>query len=589
MHRLLKRQLRKTNLSPELEAQFSELFDRISRAYETFDKDLVRLENILEKSSRELFVANQKLKEDVEIKSEEIFKTKSQLERVLANVKGVIFETDHKGEFIFLNPAWESLTGYKIEECIGHHYSDFLVHFEAEAKTIMEAISCANEEVFYQVLPAVHKNGQTKWVEITFKSILNEEGSFQGAIGSIIDVSNLKETEIKLQRSQDLAKKASQAKEDFLSTMSHEIRTPLNGVIGITNILLMEEHLESQQEHLQGLKFSSEHLLALINDILDYNKIEAGKIDLEEKDFDFNGLLAALKRNFDFQAAEKGIKFKIKRDEEIPSVLVGDSTRLSQILNNLLSNAIKFTSEGQVVLDIEEVHNTHDTIDIHFQIKDTGIGIPEEKIPHIFEKFKQADSNTTRKYGGSGLGLSICKSLLELMKSNLNVTSVVNEGSNFNFKVQFKKSDKAVTKIGQSRILHVGDANLSGTNILVAEDNKLNQHVVKRFLAKWGADFDIVENGQEAVDKFAEKHYDIILMDLQMPIMNGYDASRLIKEKSDAEGRKIPIIALTASAHIDVKFKTRAIGMTGFLPKPFNPVQLYETIKEQISAESLLS
>lgn len=586
MHRLLKRQLRKANFNEAEMENFSELFDKISSAYNDFDQDMVRLENILEKSSRELFVANQKLKEDVENKSEEIFKTKSQLEHVLKNVEGVIFETDSQGKFLFLNKAWETVTGFAIEEALGRHYSEFLSQLGNDDKEELDKIACSDSETYSNVLEAKTKDGVSKWIEIAFKSIQGEDEKTTGVIGSIIDVTTLKKTEIELKKSQQLYKKASLAKEDFLSTMSHEIRTPLNGVIGITNILLMDEYLDAQYENLQGLKYSSEHLLALINDILDYSKIEAGRIDLENKDFDFNSLITSIKRNFEFQAAEKGIKFKVKRDDEIPNYLIGDSTRLSQVINNLLSNAIKFTSEGQVVLDIEEVEQDDKNISIHFQVKDTGIGIPTDKLPHIFEKFKQAESSITRKFGGSGLGLSICNSLIDLMGGKLEVDSIEDKGSNFKFTLKFDRSEKFDSKAPSGYLSNpMKEADLSGIHILIAEDNKLNQHVVKRFLSKWNATYDIADNGEIAVEQFLKGEYDIILMDLQMPVMNGYDASRIIKEKAESRGKPIPIIALTASAHIDVKFKTRAIGMTGFLTKPFNPIQLYETIKEQMEMD----
>ncbi len=582
MHKLLQLQLEKSGLSKKQISKMGNLFELIVQAYMGYDKDLSMLDNILDQSSQEFVEVNEVLEEDVAEITSEFTRTQEQLERVVDNVPGVIFETDEEGNFKFLNPSWEKLSGYKVEETLGQHYSKFLQGFNDEAYKEIEKIGCDVSKNFKSIVSILTENGARKWIEINYKTLPNLNKDKPGVIGSLVDVTKLKETELELKQAQEAMKKALLAKDDFLSTMSHEIRTPLNGVIGISNLLLMDEHMDSQKEYLKGLKYSSQHLLALINDILDFNKMEGGKLELEEKDFDFKTLMQSIKRNFKFQANERGVSFKVELDSDIPRVLVGDSNRLSQVLNNLLSNAVKFTHEGEIRLIMENIDEDYETVSVLFQVKDTGIGISKDKQEKIFEKFKQADPSISSNYGGTGLGLAICKKLLKIQNSDLKIKSAPNIGSVFYFVLTFKKSNTYKDNPRQAILLQPLPGNLKGIKILVAEDNKLNRTVIRRFLEKWEVDFDIVDNGAKAVDLFNLKEYDLVLMDLHMPKMNGYEATGKIVELSNAKGVKTPIIALTASAKLDVQFKVESVGMTGFVTKPFDPVKLYNTILEQL-------
>ena len=589
MHKLLKLQLEKSGLSEEQIGKMRDLIELVIQAYKGYDKDLSLLDNVLDQSTEELVEVNLVLEDDVLELTDENVKTEEQLERVVNNVPGVIFETDGTGKFKFLNPSWELLSGYTVEETLGKHYSDFLKGFNDMAYEEIEKIGCDVSRDFKSVVSIMTKEGDQKWVEISYKTIADLGQDLPGVIGSLVDVTKLKETELELINAQKAMRKAIAAKEDFLSTMSHEIRTPLNGVIGISNVLVMDNHLDSQKENLKVLKYSSEHLLALINDILDYNKMEGGQIEIENTEFNFKTLIKSIKRNFKFQAGEKGVDFTVEVDYKIPKVLKGDSTRLSQVLNNLLSNAIKFTHEGEINLIIEKVSENDKSVSLLFQVQDTGIGISLDKLDRIFEKFKQADSSISSMYGGSGLGLAICKKLLLLQNSDLKVKSVPNIGSKFYFVLTFEKTAPDSDNSSASTRFQPKPELFKGIKVLVAEDNHINQIVIGKFLDKWEIDYDVVNNGRKAVESYKENHYDLILMDLQMPKMNGYEASKEILNIADVRSKKIPIVALTASAQLDVKFKAETIGMTGFVTKPFKSADLYNTILDQLRGVKQLS
>ncbi len=571
-HRLLKRQIKKLHLSEEQLKLLEPLLSDVNKAYQDFDNDLSHLENIIEKSSQELFDANRQLRKNVA-------SITNKLNRVVSNIREIIFETDLYGNWTYLNPAWEQLTGLSVEESIGKNYTEFFK--DENNHTIFGDIDFkeVGNKTFNRVFKYTNHKNEIRWAEVSLKVVVNDEGRYEGSIGSIVDITQLKEFEEALIKSRDQEAYANKAKDEFLSTMSHEIRTPLNAVIGISHLLLLEDPKEEQLENLNALKYSSEHLLGLVNDILDFNKIESGSLELENTDFSINHILNGLQSTFQQKAEEKHIRFRIKKDDSLPDVLKGDSMRLSQILTNLVSNAIKFTEEGKVTLDIEVLKEEENKILLQFEVIDTGIGIPEDKLEKIFESFTQANSDTTRKYGGTGLGLAICKKLLHLMHSKLNVESVENKGTTFSFELQLEKSEQFTESKLQYTNTLPSFSGLNNLKALVVEDHKMNIMVIQRFFKKWQIDFEIAENGQIAVDMAEAKNYDIILMDLQMPVMNGYDAAKNIRNSDNLHNHTVPIYALSASAAMDVKNKVKEYGMNGHISKPFNPSDLYQTLK----------
>ena len=571
MHRLLKRQLKKAQLSDETLKALEPFLDQVSDAYTEFNNDFLHVENILEKSSQELFQLNQKLKINVQ-------SITARLERVVNNIQEVIFESDLEGNWLYLNPAWEKLTGMKVEDCIGQSFSEYFGNQDAAGAELYQHLAEKNDGVIRRVIE-VDKE-EKRWFEVSLRLTKVDEGVYTGCIGTIVDISDLKRIELDLLDARDKEKMANMAKDDFLSTMSHEIRTPLNAVIGISHLLLLEDPNEAQLENLNALKYSSEHLLGLVNDILDFNKIESGSLELEQTDFSLDHILNGLQSTFGRKAEEKNIRFIIKKDDLLPNVVVGDSMRISQILTNLVNNAIKFTETGKVVLDIEVARKSETKIKLLFQVIDTGIGIKEEDQSKIFESFAQANSATTRKFGGTGLGLAICKKLLKLMDSQLILDSTYDRGSTFSFTLDLGVSEKFIeTKRSYSNTLP-SFAGLDGLSVLVVEDHKMNIMVIRKFFRKWKIAFEIAENGQIAIDMASKKDYDIILMDLQMPVMNGYDSAAYIRSNTSEHNKHIPIIALSASAAMDVKNKVQKFGMDGHISKPFNPSDLYQTLKE---------
>lgn len=370
-----------------------------------------------------------------------------------------------------------------------------------------------------------------------------------------------------IQKANDLANTKSQ----FLSNMSHELRTPMNALIGISEVLIREKPSESQLKHLEALRFSSYQLLHVINDILDYSRIESGKVELESIEFDLSKLIQNLHTSLAPIAAEKGLDLLLVVDEDLPRFVKGDGNRLTQILNNLVNNGIKFTHEGWIRIQVILLKKDDEHVYVKFLVKDTGIGIPADKTNLIFERFTQASSDTTRKYGGTGLGLAICSKLLQLQNSQISVSSVVGEGSEFSFELQFGHVEDSTI----DPTLQPTTGSLAGRNILLAEDNEINQMVAKSVLEGWGVNLKVVKNGLEAVQYVDCNQVDLVLMDLQMPEMDGYQASMKIREMHSGKFSSLPIIALTASSQYEVGEQYRRSGMNDYVNKPFQPDELY--------------
>jgi CheY-like chemotaxis protein/two-component sensor histidine kinase len=352
----------------------------------------------------------------------------------------------------------------------------------------------------------------------------------------------------------------------------------MNAVIGFTHLLIQQDPKPEQVEFLKFLKFSAENLLILINDILDFSKIESGKVEFENVDFSIKDLISNIRLASLQKANEKNIQLKLMMDHDLPNAVIGDPVRLGQILTNLISNAVKFTSVGKVTVSASLARKTakHSTID--FEIADTGIGIPPEKIDNIFESFTQASSDTTRKYGGTGLGLTITKRLLELLGSEINVTSQPGKGSVFYFSLTFENSDKKLKdELIPENFQELKE--LHGVKILIAEDNQINVILAKQFMKNWGVECDIAENGERALMLVKTNDYDMVLMDLQMPEMDGYRTTEEIRKLPEEKYQSLPIIALTASAMLDIKDRAFTVGMNDYISKPFNPNELHRKIE----------
>ena len=495
---------------------------------------------------------------------EYIFDVGNYLDHIVNNLREIIFQTNLEGDWVFLNEAWYYATGFTVQESLGRNYTEFIEHVHEEDQIYLKEIADKEFEEMSQLFRVKNKFGEEMWFDAKARVTRDINGRRDGTIGTIVDITDRKKIELELI-------KANEAKNEFLSTISHEIRTPLNAITGISKLLLLNDHLPGQIENLKSLKFSSEHLLRLINDVLNFEQLESGAIHLASAVFDLDKLLRGLNRTFKHQAATKQLTFSIHKDESIPGHLIGDSMRLHQVLLNLMNNAIKFTDMGEVKLKVSCLEQYASSIYLRFSIADTGIGIDSQKLEAIFSPFTQAGFNIGQQFGGTGLGLSICKKILDLQHSRLRVKSELGKGSIFYFDLSFDLPLEDLHK-PQSPISDQ-PGHLESMKVLLVEDNELNIKVICQFFEKWGVDVQLATDGVQAVERASSSQYDIILMDLNLPIMDGYEACKKILANPSVDEIP-PIIALTASARHDLYDRIKAVGMDDYLIKPFNPSDL---------------
>lgn len=389
----------------------------------------------------------------------------------------------------------------------------------------------------------------------------------------------LRKQKMILEREKELIERSLRIKEQFMANMSHEIRTPMNGIMGLTNLLLETPLNQEQKDYLHYIQTCTDNLLVIVNDILDFSKIESGRVKFEAIPFDIRALLDSLTGLFRNKIEEKGLKLEIAFSQQIPALLIGDPYRLTQILNNLIGNAVKFTETGKIMVNVEVSSPPADhTLTLLFTVQDTGIGIPADKLNSIFESFTQADNDTTRKYGGTGLGLAITKSLTEQQGGEIWVTSKVATGSCFGFSLPFKvqtmPADSMVEKPSQPH----QDGPVKKVRVLIAEDNAVNQLITSKIIKDHGFEGTIATDGKKAIEQLQQNDFDIVLMDIQMPEMDGYQAIKFIRHNMP-EKKAIPIIALTAHAVKEEIEKCFFAGANDYVSKPFTPADLIKKIE----------
>jgi len=383
-----------------------------------------------------------------------------------------------------------------------------------------------------------------------------------------------------LNESEQKVREAATVKENFMANMSHEIRTPMNAILGFTNLLQKEPLNEQSKEFVGNIQSSGENLLTIINDILDFSKIEAGMMRIESNPFSLRGLLHSVETMFGARVKAKNLWFKTEIDAGIPDLLKGDAVRLTQVLVNLVNNAVKFTNEGGIDIKVRGDKEANNNIKVSFSVKDTGIGISPGKIDTVFERFQQAYEESTRKYGGTGLGLSIVKQLVELQSGKLYVTSEPNKGSEFVFTIPFVIAAEAKEKLKQEVNTPGKRISEKKISILVAEDNVMNQNLMKHLLGSRQCDFDIVNNGKLAIEALQQKRYNLVLMDIQMPEMDGYTAAQKIRNELKND---IPIIAMTAHAMAGEREKCLSYGMNEYVSKPIRESELFNIVNQLLS------
>ncbi|CAN5490825.1 hypothetical protein BH11BAC3_BH11BAC3_17080 [soil metagenome] len=402
-------------------------------------------------------------------------------------------------------------------------------------------------------------------------------------MGSMQDITDRKNAELEIRKAKNDADDARKTQEQFLANMSHEIRTPMNGVIGMTQLLGATNLNIEQREYVETIKESADNLMVVINDILDLTKIVAGKVTIDSVDYAIADVVKNAIQITRFKAEEKAISLKSVIDKNIHPVLLGDPFRLNQVLVNLIGNAIKFTEEGEVNLHVNLLQEDEDNVSLEFVVQDTGIGIDENKLGLVFEQFTQASSETTRRFGGSGLGLTITRQLIELQGGSINVKSTIGVGSKFTFYLTIKKGNSDLQNSLNKTTAPVRQNALAGIKILLAEDNLINQNVAVKILTIEGAEVVVANNGLEAIEMLRQHQYDVVLMDIQMPQMDGYETTRFIRSKMEAPACNSRIIAITASALISEKERCLSAGMDDYITKPFQAKDLFDKILGQMA------
>lgn len=478
--------------------------------------------------------------------------------------------SDSEGRTTWVNQSLEKLSGYSFAELQGQRLGDLLSGGieEHQRQLIQKLRSKAQNKKSYAIeVEARKKDGTMVWFSVSNTPVIDAKGQLERQVELITDITQRKQVERDLVEAKEQALQLSEAKEMFLSVMSHEIRTPLNAVIGMTHLLIENDPKSSQIEDLNILKFSGENLLNIINDILDFTKIETGNLHLEAMSFGLKTLATDIITSLSINSTKKGNALVLHYDDNIPELILGDKTRLYQILVNLLGNAIKFTDRGKVSIELKLAAVHEEYVSIYFEVKDNGIGIPKDKLNYIFETFTQAKTDISRKYGGTGLGLAITKKLLQLCNSEIMVNSVEGEGTSFSFTMNFGKAIVEVKELPEV----IQPVEFTGKRILVVDDNEINVLIAKRILTKFGLVVDAAFSGEEAIEKVQQSIYDLIFMDIQMPGMDGFETTKMIRGMSDYYLKQIPIIALTASTLQNEYSKFKESGMNGHILKPFNP------------------
>ncbi len=517
----------------------------------------------------------------------ELAKNRYFLQQILETLPNILYIYDFKDHNIkFINFGQAGFLGLKEKEILSKPLMQEMLHPEdkdAQNRHLESLNNSRGKEVFEYEFRLKESEGDYTWFRAYEAVFLRDEaGSPVEILGVAVNITENKIILEEYKKSKEAAEAANKAKGDFLANMSHEIRTPLNGIIGLTNLLLSSELNQKQKEYTDLIKTSSNSLLSIINDILDFSKIESRKVKLSEDNISIHDLVAETIKLFEIDAKNRKISLYCEIDKRINYILIADHIRIKQILFNLLSNALKFTAKGFIKLCVKEILREAEIVTLAFSVSDTGIGIPEEKINLIFERFSQLDSSYTKKYAGSGLGLAIVKSIVDSMGGNIYVESTEDHGTTFTCELPFRLSE--IIDEPKRQEAAISPNNMSHSRkVLLVEDDFVNQLYVKTILKEKNYDVSVANNGNEALNLMTMSQFDLILMDGQMPIMDGFEATRKIREAEKSTKGHIPIIALTAYALNEEKNKCFESGMDDYISKPIDEILLFSTIEKYIS------
>ena len=560
----------------------------VAQSYQEYERDLNLRARSLELSSQELMAANDKLRDQAQ---QALVESENKYLRLIANLPGCVYRLlpDEHKTVVFLSEGIEGLTGYKSELFLSGsvRLSDVVVPedwIELENRVRQSLVDRRSYELHYRIR---HADGHIVWAHGRGQGLWDEFGRLQYFDGLILDNTEANLLTEQLRTAKEHVERASRTKSEFLANMSHEIRTPMNGIIGMTELALATNLTAAQREYLELVKTSADSLLVIVNDILDVSKMEAGKLVMNEEPFSLKREIDSAVQTLALRAREKGLALTVEVDADVPHAVVADPIRLRQIVINLVGNAVKFTERGEVAVHLQRVAQAGGRDTLRLSVRDTGIGISPEQQHQIFEAFTQADTSTTRRFGGTGLGLTICAGLARMMGGRIWVDSVLGQGSTFH--VEFDVSATAAVQVQEpvGALKGLGASAGSSTprwRVLLAEDNLVNQKLAVSLLGHLGHEVDVVADGQAAVAQALSGRYDLILMDMQMPHMSGIDATRAIRQQEKGQGRRLPIIAMTANAMAGDRERCLQAGMAGYISKPILVDQMLAEMERVLTA-----
>ena len=564
-------EITKMEIPDEEAGKFSYILDELKK----INSDYAKMTFKYERSGKEkniLFSMLTRTSQDLKNVSDNLKIRAEELSTLLTTIPAYVYFKDTELRYIMVNQPFAEMIGFSATNIIGNKVNDIIPEYLIAEKLVIETGTAK-----YNIEEEINYNGVKKWVSSNLAAIRNVKNEIIGLIGVSWDITERKLHEEELQEAKEAAEAGTLAKNEFIASVSHEFRTPMNGILGLADIMRNSPLTPEQSDLLKGISTSAENLLVLLNDVLDFSAIEAGKMEMDEQPFLLDRVMDDIVMVTKIKASEKSLHFNVRIGDNVPNFLIGDSQRLRQILINLTNNAVKFTEKGNVDVSVAVIDTLPNKATLRFEIVDTGIGIPEKAIDSLFRVFSRIKQDKTKLIAGTGLGLSICKKIIDLMGGQIGVESQEGKGSRFWFTIPFlltvlpKKSEASMEKV-QTR-------QFEGRKVLVAEDNEINQRIVSFQLKKMGFEVDLAGDGQEALDKYYQgAGYDLIILDIQMPKLDGYQVAKAIRVRENNFSVHLPIIALTANAMKGDRELYLNAGMDGYVSKPFTIETLQEAI-----------